>query len=104
MNKVTEDIEFLRFDGVTSTTVYLGGLSRLVPAYIEWNHTDEEFNRAIMMQGEYLKLSEIRDRCLDKYGYDVITVIYEGPLRTDIYQWGNYGDEWWIVGEAGGYA
>lgn len=50
---------------------------------------------------EVLKLSEI----VEQIGKNqIITVFIEEPMRETILQYGNYGDEWYEIGNTCGYA
>lgn len=97
--KITEDLELCRFDGVNETVVYTGGLCLLVPANIQWRNTG--FCEITETELEYLNLSEIVKQLPH---IPLITVVVNGPLRGEIYQYGNYGPEWWCIGETMGYA
>ena len=97
-----ENYEIVRFDGVDSATVYYNGLGNLVKASdrIRW-HKDTEHVMEYGMEIEYLELHEISEQI--KHG--LITVIVNGPMRSKIFQWGNYKDGGWVfLGEVQGYA
>lgn len=75
--------------------VYSGGVDRLrlIDDLLDWEHDGE---------ASFLTLAEIaRQRGGEER---LITVITNEPLYGKIYQWGNYGDEWWVIGEHMGYA
>ena len=97
-----EDVTVCQFTGVTQTAVYAGGLGWLTPAEnLEWR-TDEE---AVADFGEPMKvltLDEIR-RQLGETTV-IITVIVDDPFVATVYQWGNYGDQWVLLGTLAGYA
>ena len=103
MEKITNPSEFeiCPFDGINVSRVYLGGVTDLEKVILTWR-TDKE--RSEMMEIKYyvLTLKEIADRLREKT--DLITVIVQRPLSGEIYQWGNYGDEWWQIGTLDGYA
>lgn len=92
MKKIIEDMELCKFDGVNTTTVYAGGLSYLHPTLLRWRK---------MGDFEVLKLSEIVEQLGKK---QIITIFIEEPMRGTILQHGNYGDEWWEIGNTCGYA
>lgn len=97
MKKIFKDIEICHFDGVSATEVYYGGLTDMVKAQLTWRKVKDEE----MGEVEILKLSEIVKQIpLD----GLITVIVDGPLRGEILQYGNYGYEWYQIGETCGYA
>lgn len=79
------------FDGVEVSGVYRGTLTCMVRANDELSWHD----------GKFLTLAEIAKQL---NGAPLITVIVDRPLSGEILQYGNYGDEWWQVGELDGYA
>lgn len=98
--------------------VYLGSFDELVNISNELNyHVDkpEEFGGDEVI---HIKLKEIYEQVKEKYGHDItfgaqigrvfvpmITVFDESPMRSKIYQCGNYGDGLWVkLGEIQGYA
>lgn len=91
-----------RFDGITSAAIYYNGLDRLVNASdrVVW-HKDAEHIMEYGQEVEYLELHEISEQI--KHG--LITVIINDPMRSKIFQWGNYPDQGWVfLGEVQGYA
>lgn len=98
MKKIIEDMELCKFDGVNSTSVYVGGFAFLKPAPLKWRK--EKWGYEIG-EVEILKLSEI----VEQIGKNqIITVFTEEPMRGTILQYGNYGDEWYEIGTTCGYA
>ncbi len=97
-----EDLMVFSFSGAESTTVYGGGIMALenVNNVLEWK-VDKECAPYCDDPG-YLSLKDISEQLKDTYG--IITVFVEEPLGGTVYQWGNYGDEWWKIGDLDGYA
>ena len=100
MKKITEDLELCKFDGVSCTAVYVGGMTSLYPATIKWRKVEEgEFGEI-----EVLKLSEIVEQ-LEEKNVPIITVIIDSPMYGKILQYGNYPDDcWYEIGQTCGYA
>ena len=99
MIKLDGNTEIVRFDGVTNSTVYIGGFGYLENATDSLIWREEEM--ADMDKCECLTLKEI----YEQLGNQMITVFVEEPLAGLIYQCGNYDDgEWWQVGTLEGYA
>lgn len=97
MKKITEDMELCRFDGVNATAVYVGSMTELQLADLEWRHEDCEYRGDI----EVLKLSEIVDQLWEA---TIITVFINEPMSGTILQYGNYNDGcWWEIGKTDGY-
>lgn len=97
-----ETYEVNRFDGITFTTIYYNGLDRLVNANdrVVW-HKDTEHVPEYGMEVEFLELHEISEQIKHR----LITVIVSDPMRTKIFQWGNYPDSGWVyLGDVQGYA
>lgn len=96
-----EDVILCEFDGIESTTVYIGGFMYLerVNDKLKWR-LGEESTAMYLEQYKTLSLKEIAEQ-LDAR---IITIFEEGALNGTIYQYGNYGDEWWEIGEFAGYA
>lgn len=95
--------EAYKFDGISTTTVYKGGFGHLVNItdQLAW-HKDSEHIGEYGMEIEFLELHEISDQ-INSMG--IVTVIEEGPMKTNIFQWGNYpGDNWINLGSVMGYA
>ena len=103
MKKITnpEEFEICPFDGVDVSRVYVGGVTELERVILTWR-IDKERSEMMGIKYYVLTLKEIADRLREKT--DLITVIVQRPLSGEIYQWGNYGDEWWQIGELDGYA
>lgn len=97
MKKITEDLELCKFDGVTQTTVYTGGVCGLVKVDLEWRKEHCEY----LGDMECLKLHEIVKQLPHEL---LITVIIQSMFDGKILQYGNYGDEWWEIGSTCGYA
>ncbi len=91
-----------KFDGVTETAVYLGGLTRLKPVTrkLKWK-VDTEFEMDFGQKYEDLTLHDISEQ-LNAPG--LITVFINDPMRSEVFQWGNYGNSWVFLGEIQGYA
>lgn len=101
MKNIDETV-IVKFDGVDSSAVYSGGLSSLVNItnQLEW-HKDEENESMYGMVVEYLTLKEISEQI----GSGLITVMVDDPMRSKIYQFGNYFDDGWVfLGDVQGYA
>lgn len=97
-----ETYEVTRFDGVTDTAVYLGGLSRLqnITEKIKWNKDTENVSEYGMVV-EYSTLHEISEQ----FKESMLTVIVNDPMRAKIFQYGNYpGGGWVFLGGVQGYA
>lgn len=102
MKVIEEDLELCHFDGVDAVAVYVGGLTDLVKAKLKWRTADEETCRALCMDVEMLKLSEIVSQLGDAF---LITIIIDEPLKGRILQYGNYQDcKWYEIGTTCGYA
>lgn len=108
MVRIDNPKEYLvyKFDGVTASAVYVGGLTDLKKADTLTWHEDKEASKMCGIPTYVLTLDEIRERLQNQYGGSspLITVIIDNPLSGWIIQYGNYGDEWWKIGETGGYA
>jgi len=97
-----ENYEVNRFDGIDDTAVYLGGLSNLqkITQNVKW-HKDTEHEGEYGMVVEYSTLHEISEQ----FKESMITVIVNGPMRTKVFQYGNYPGAGWIyLGNIQGYA
>lgn len=103
MKKIEEDIELCKFNGVDAAAVYIGGLTDLVQAQkLKWRKADEELCRALDLDVEVLRLSEIAEQLKEAY---LITIIIEEPFSGRILQYGNYCDgTWYEIGTTYGYA
>lgn len=91
------------FDGVSDTTVYAGEMNGLVNvnSELKWNTNDDD-NQMYGLWVGFLTLQEIKEQLSESYA--LITVITNSPLHGEILQWGNYGDQWWKIGDFSGYA
>lgn len=100
-----ETYEVSKFDCVDSAAVYQGGLDRLVNITdeIAW-HKDSEHVADYGLEVEYLTLHEISEQAKTLFKYDLLTVIIDDPMKSKIFQWGNYGDKWVFLGDVQGYA
>ena len=98
-----DNYEVSKFDGIYSTSVYKGGFNNLVNITDQLKqHSDSEHVGEYGMEMEFLQLHEISEQ-VDFSG--LVTVIENGPLHTNIFQWGNYpGDGWVLLGGIQGYA
>lgn len=97
-----ESYEIVKCDGISTSAIYFNGLGNLVRANnrVRW-HKDTEHIGEYGMEIEYLELHEISEQI--KHG--LITVIVNGPMKAEIFQWGNYKDVGWVfLGEVQGYA
>ena len=97
-----ENYEVNKFDGVNDTAVYLGGLSNLqkITQNVKW-HKDTEHEGEYGMLVEHSTLHEISEQ----FKESMITVIVNGPMRTKVFQYGNYPGKGWIyLGNIQGYA
>lgn len=95
--------EVRKFDGINATTVYKGGFGRLINItdQLTW-HKDSDHIEEYGMEIEFLEMHEISDQ-INSMG--MVTVIEEGPMKTKIFQYGNYPGVGWIyLGEIQGYA
>ena len=95
------DWEICEFDGVSSTGVYIGPLDALyrVNNRLKWR-VDPECSVMCYDPYRVLTLKEIQEQIPHR----LITVIDNGPMHGEIYQCGNYGDDWYCIGETDGYA
>ena len=93
MNRVADNKVICESDPTTSAAVYIGGLFYLERANdkLKWRYDD---GRKILTLGEIAEQLNAR----------LITVFVESALEGVIYQFGNYGDSWWQIGETCGYA
>lgn len=105
MEKVecSNEILICEFDGVTECAVYVGGMSNLkkVNDKMRWRY-DARISRECFDPAKVLTLDEIAAQLSEESR--IITVITNGPLHGVIYQYGNYGNEWWLIGKTWGYA
>lgn len=95
--------------------VYLGSFSSLVNISDELKYHVEPLEEMGGEETIYITLKEIYEQvkamnnkmvCIDGIEYiPMITVFDEAPMRSTIYQCGNYGDGCWVkLGEIQGYA
>lgn len=98
-----ETYEINRWDGVDSAAVYEGGLDRLVNITDSFTwHKDTEHVPEYGMEVEYLTLHEISEQYS---GHNLLTVFINSPMRSKVFQYGNYTDAGWVfLGEIQGYA
>lgn len=100
MKEYKFDQLLVEFDGVSTTTVYAGGMSWLKKAELKWR-TDDEMSKWFGIEAHVLTADEVIEQVEDK----IITIVIESPLSGEIWQYGNYPDgEWHLVGELRGYA
>ena len=97
------DVEICQFDGVSSAAVYVGSFPHLYYASdkLTWR-VSEEGSKMSYDPYKILTLAEVSEQLRDKT--PIITVFDVGPMAGVIYQWGNYGDVWYQIGETDGYA
>ena len=98
--KHPEQYEIVKFDGVNVSGVYIGSFDRLVRTDLVWKKNKRR-SEVTGMKVYSLTLDEIRKQLCEK-DY-LITVFVNSPLHGEILQWGNYGNEWWQIGETCGY-
>lgn len=100
MYRVSDDIEIIRSDDIDASGVYIGGVDDLDKAQLKWREEDwNEWDAGLKV--EVLTLREIAEQLSDQ---GIITVMTHSPLHGEIYQYGNYGPEWWRIGDTIGYA
>lgn len=98
-----EDVTLIEFDGVSRTAVYRGGMTRLeqINEELNWRPCGKLMDAMLDIPFSMeLTLQEISEQA--KAG--IVTVIHEGPMECEIYQYGNYGACWYQIGETCGYA
>lgn len=71
--------------------VYAGGFSDHEKVDLKWHTANDR---------DYLTLSEIAEQV----NATLITVFVETAFEGKIFQYGNYGADWWEIGKTGGYA
>lgn len=111
-DEITNETEFIEFDGVDSTTVYYGGMSWLQKIPLEWRNDQEYAERLCFKEAHVLTAGEILEQvwewCKENtktYRGFIVTIVCEGPLSGRIYQYGNYSDgTWTCIGQTQGYA
>lgn len=99
--KNPEEYEICKFDGVGSSTVYIGSFDNLERAKLEWH---KEYVEPMGMELETLTLDEIKEQIKEQDKLFMITVFISNTLSGEILQYGNYGDSWWKIGTTCGYA
>ena len=101
--------ELIRFDGVTATQVYIGGLDYLTKAELQWREEpimgrDDDGNEIQVDVWELLTLDEIAEQLKDN-PFMLITIFIDDPMQGEILQYGNYNDgKWYRKGNTMGYA
>ena len=102
--KIDDNETIIRFDSITTSAVYTGGLTQLVNVTnrIDWH---EEFREDLFMEIGTITLKEIAEQLtVGKAKAPLITVIVNNPRGTDVYQYGNYNDNsWYRLGNLCGY-
>ena len=103
MKKIENPNEYqvCAFDGVNSSSVYIGSFDYLQKANLEWH---KEYVEPMGMELETLTLDEIKEQIISKNEMRMITIFISSPLHGEILQYGNYGDSWYQIGETRGYA
>jgi hypothetical protein len=98
-----EKYEVVKFNGVDSTSVYLGFFDNLLHLRLVWR---KEKIFEIGEEWECLTLDEIKEQVCAVWNTDkpIITIFIQEPFKGTILQYGNYGDSWWEIGETCGYA
>lgn len=98
-----QNYEICRDNGVSFVSVYRGGLyclSQIDKSKLPWRRKGGEFGKL-----EYLTLGEIYEAVPKICRMRIITVIVNDPLKSIIFQCGNYEEGKWIkLGEVMGYA
>ena len=93
MNRVADNKVICESDPTTNTSVYIGGLFYLERANDKLKWRDDDGRKI-------LTLKEVAEQLNAR----LITVFVESSFEGVIYQFGNYGDSWWQIGETCGYA
>lgn len=97
MKKINKTAPMYVDPSIYGAGVYIGGLDALKLIPISW-HKDKD---GIL----FLTLAEIEEQVKEKTGCPLITLIFQTPLYSSIYQCGNYKEgEWWWLGDVAGYA
>lgn len=100
------DVRICVFDGVSASGVYVGFLDslRLITTELKWR-TDDQSSEMLLVSFKELTLKEISDQVNKRYHDSAtIIVITYGPLKGEIYEYGNHGGYWEQVGVLAGYA
>lgn len=110
MEVIANDTEICKFDGLTTTTVYLGGMSELVNITNKLKWHNQGFIREFGLEIETLTLEEVinqlkNEGIINEQYPEIITVIIDASLNGAIWQYGNYRDgKWHQIGTTIGYA
>lgn len=110
MELIANDTEICKFDGVTTTTVYLGGMSELVNINDKLKWHNQGHIGLLGLEIETLTLEEVvnqlkNEEIINKQYSEIITVIIDSSLNGSIWQYGNYRDgKWHQIGTTIGYA
>ena len=98
MKKIENPNEFevCAFDGINSSSVYIGSFDNLQKANLKWK---KEFIEHMCMVLYTLTLDEIKEQILAKCDIGMITVFISSHSHGEILQYGNYGDSWYQIGE-----
>jgi hypothetical protein len=103
-----DSYEICEEDEISVSTIYTGTFHNLVKVngMLHWRDEEELLPSENSHLDKVLTLDEIKKQLTNLYGGKTpfITVFVESPLHGEIYQYGNYGDDWWQVGELSGYA
>lgn len=93
MKRIADNTILCGNDETTNTSVYIGSLFYLERANdrLKWREEDGQ---------KILTLKEVAEQLNAR----LITIFVDTPLKGMIYQYGNYGDSWWQIGETCGYA
>lgn len=93
MNRVADNKVICESDPTMNTSVYIGGLFYLERANDKLKWRDDDGRKI-------LTLEEIAEQLNAR----LITVFVESALEGVIYQFGDYGDSWWQIGQTCRYA
>lgn len=93
MKRIADNTILCENDETTNTSVYIGSLFYLERANDRLKWRDEDGQKI-------LTLKEVAEQLHAR----LITVFVDAPYKGMIYQYGNYGDSWWQIGETCGYA
>lgn len=96
------DTEILKFDGVSSSTVYIGFTDSMKKASIRWRIDDKFDYPEFGIDPYVITLDEIRSQ----YPKGIVRVFINDMFWSEIWEIGNYPEkEEWIVAMKGiGYA
>lgn len=109
MKKLTGEETICKATPTSNTYVYIGSFSNLVPAndILNWRRLPEYDLPSLGIIAEELTLDEISIQLKERlktHDSPLITIFEQEPLHGKIYQWGNYGNGWYEIGETCGYA